>query len=56
MVLDGAVEMHYRDGAGQEAVERLTPGRICFAEPGDEHVAHPAPEARILVVERNGSV
>jgi len=27
-----------------------------FAESGDEHVAHPAPQARILVVERNGSL
>lgn len=54
-VLDGVVDMHYkRDGEVQ--VERLTPGRICFAEPGDEHVAHPAPEARILVIERKGSV
>jgi hypothetical protein len=24
---------------------------IDIAEPGDEHVAHPAPEARILVIE-----
>ena len=26
------------------------------AEEGDEHVAHPVPQARILVVERAGSV
>lgn len=37
---------------GNEHVERLTPGRLCLAEDGDEHVAHPA---RILVVERKGS-
>lgn len=55
VVLDGAVDMHYRQD-GQEQVERLSPGRICFAEPGDEHVAHPAPQARILVVERKGSL
>jgi mannose-6-phosphate isomerase-like protein (cupin superfamily) len=54
-VLDGAVDMHYKRD-GEVHVERLTPGRICFAEPGDEHVAHPAPEARILVVERKNSV
>jgi hypothetical protein len=54
-VLDGAVDMHYRED-GAEHVERLTPGRICYAEPGDEHVAHPAPEARILVIERKGSI
>jgi mannose-6-phosphate isomerase-like protein (cupin superfamily) len=55
VVLDGAVNMHYRQ-AGQEHVQRLTPGRICHAEPGDEHVAHPIPQARILVIERKGSV
>jgi mannose-6-phosphate isomerase-like protein (cupin superfamily) len=55
VVLDGAVDMHYRvDGA--EHVRRLEVGDLCHAEPGDEHVAHPAPEARILVVERKGSV
>ena len=54
VVLDGAVDMHYRD-AGQEQVERLTPGRVCYAEVGDEHVAHPVPQARILVIERKGS-
>ena len=37
-------------------VERLIPGRICHAGPGDEHVAHPAPAARILVIERKGSI
>lgn len=55
VVLDGVVDMHYRAG-GSELVERLTPGRICVVEPGDEHVAHPAPQARVLVVERRGSV
>ncbi|MFI6907497.1 hypothetical protein ACIBKY_39990 [Nonomuraea sp. NPDC050394] len=54
VVLDGAVDMRYRRD-GEEHVERLTPGRVCHAEPGDEHVAHPVPEARILVVERKGS-
>ncbi len=55
VVLDGAVDMHYRE-AGCERVQRLTPGLICLAEPGDEHVAHPAAEARILLIERRGSV
>lgn len=53
VVLDGAVDMHYRRD-GQERVERLVPGRICLAESGDEHVAHPDPHARILVIERKG--
>ena len=55
LVLDGAVDMHYRDEEG-EHIDRLTPGRICYAAPGDEHVAHPVPEARILVIERKGSI
>ena len=55
VVLDGAVDMHYRvDGA--EQVQRMEVGDVCHAEPGDEHVARPAPEARILVIERKGSV
>jgi hypothetical protein len=53
-VLYGAVDMHYRQ-EGQERVERLAPGCIRHADPGDEHVAHPAPAARILVIERKGS-
>lgn len=55
VVLDGAVDMHYRD-SGEEHVERLVPGRICYAETGDEHVAHPVGPARILVIERKGSI
>ncbi len=55
VVLHGADDMHYREN-GTEHIERLTPGRICYAAAGDEHVAHPAPEARILVIERKESV
>lgn len=55
VVLDGAVDMHYRQD-GRELVERLTPGRVCHARTGDEHVAHPVPTARILVIERKGSI
>ncbi|HLI13095.1 MAG TPA: cupin [Alphaproteobacteria bacterium] len=54
IVLAGAVDMHWRDGSG-EHVRRLEAGDSCFAEIGDEHVAHPVGEARILVVERKGS-
>ncbi len=43
VVLDGAVDMHCRSAGQQERIERLTPGRVCFAEVGDAHVAHPAP-------------
>jgi len=55
IVLTGSVDMHWRKD-GVEAIERLNAGDACFAEIGDEHVAHPVGEARILVVERKGSV
>lgn len=54
-VLAGEVDMHYRE-KGEEKVARLLPGDIFFAQNGDEHVAHPIGEARILVVEKEGSV
>ncbi|MCP4616391.1 MAG: cupin [Bradyrhizobium sp.] len=54
-VLDGEVDMHYRL-AGTEHVARLAVGDIFVAHIGDEHVAHPVGEARILVFERKGSV
>jgi mannose-6-phosphate isomerase-like protein (cupin superfamily) len=55
LVIDGEVDMHYREG-GSEHVQRMGPGDMAFADVGDEHVAHPKGEARILVVERKGSV
>jgi mannose-6-phosphate isomerase-like protein (cupin superfamily) len=54
-VLDGEVDMKYRE-AGMEKVVRLKAPDIFVADIGDEHVAHPIGEARILVVERKGSV
>lgn len=54
-VLDGTVEMHYRE-SDAEHVTVLNAGDVFFAEVGCEHVAHPRGEARILVVEREGSV
>ena len=56
VVLEGAVDMRYRDGQGREQSEHLTPGRVCVVDVGDEHVAEPVPEARILVIERAGSI
>jgi mannose-6-phosphate isomerase-like protein (cupin superfamily) len=55
LVLEGAVEMRWRAG-GEERSVRLGPADIFVAEAGDEHVAHPLGEARILVVEKAGSV
>ena len=54
-VLDGIVLMHYRTAAGEQSV-KLEPGSIFIAGPGDEHVAIPQGEARILVIERKGSI
>jgi hypothetical protein len=47
--------MKYRE-AGTEKVVRLKASDIFVAGIGDEHVAYPVGEARILVVERKGSV
>ncbi|MCU0919258.1 MAG: cupin [Burkholderiaceae bacterium] len=53
-VLDGQVEMRYRQD-GQERRTLLHAGDVFFAGVGCEHVAHPQGEARILVIEREGS-
>jgi mannose-6-phosphate isomerase-like protein (cupin superfamily) len=55
MVIDGLVDMHYRKD-GVEHVVRLARNDIFVANIGDEHVARPVGEARILVVEEKGSV
>jgi len=55
VVLDGIVEMLFKEnGIEQSAV--LETGDIFYATIGTEHVAHPRGEARILVVEAEGSV
>jgi mannose-6-phosphate isomerase-like protein (cupin superfamily) len=54
VVLDGTVDMHYRD-AGGENVRTMVVGDIFYAGIGTEHVAHPVGEARVLVIEREGS-
>ncbi|MGY1411222.1 MULTISPECIES: cupin domain-containing protein [unclassified Luteimonas] len=54
-VLDGRVEMRYRE-AGLEHSTILETGDVFHAAVGTEHVAHPIGEARILVIEREGSV
>ena len=54
-VLDGRVEMRYRD-SGLEHSTILETGDVFYAAVGTEHVAHPIGEARILVIEREGSI
>ncbi len=55
VVLDGAVDMRVRVD-GEEEVIRLETGDVFHAQDGDEHVAHPDGAARVLVVERQGSI
>lgn len=55
VVLDGEVDMKYMDGTEIRSI-RLTPGDIFHAEDGDSHVAEPIGEARVLVIEQEGSV
>lgn len=54
-VLSGAVDMHVRrtPGAGVEVI-RLDAGDFLHLREGEEHVAHPCGEARILIVEEAG--
>ena len=54
-VMDGTVVMHYRE-AGVEKHVTLHSGDIFHAGIGCEHVAHPQGAARILVIEKAGSV
>ena len=54
-VLGGRVEMKYRENGEEKSVE-LEAGDVFFAEAGCEHVAQPVGEARILVIEKEGSV
>lgn len=56
LVLDGEVDMHVRSGpASPVEVIALTAGMGVWMDEGDEHVAHPKGEARILVVEEADS-
>lgn len=55
VVLQGSVRMHVRDTHGERAV-MLSVGDIFHAQVGDEHFAEPVGEARILVIEKEGSV
>lgn len=55
VVLHGSVEMRYKSES-EELCQIMEPGDIFFASIGTEHVAHPIGEARILVIETEGSV
>lgn len=55
VVLRGQVEMQTMQDS-KIISYLLNEGDIFHAENGDEHVAHPLGEARVLVIERQGSV
>lgn len=55
VVLAGLVDMRWRE-AGAEKLRRLEAGDLFIAEAGDEHLATPVGEARVLVIEKKGSV
>jgi len=55
VVLDGQVDMHIRRD-GRDEILHLQVGDIFHATDGDEHVAHPDGPARVLVIEKAGSV
>lgn len=55
LVLEGEVEMRYREDGREKAV-RLGPADMFIADVGDAHVAHPVGPARVLVIEKQGSV
>ena len=55
VVLDGKVDMHVRKNT-EVSVLSMKVGDIFHAIDGDEHVAHPNGAARVLVIEREGSV
>jgi mannose-6-phosphate isomerase-like protein (cupin superfamily) len=59
-VMDGVVDMHYRERADEPGEDRgeqivtLHAGDLFFAANGDAHCAHPRGQARILVIEQSG--
>ena len=55
VVLHGKVNMLYKENGIEQCVQ-LNSGDIFYASIGTEHVAFPLGEARILVVEAEGSV
>ncbi len=55
VVLDGIVKMHYKEN-GQSLSSILNVGDMFVASEGTEHFAEPQGEARILVIEKQGSV
>lgn len=54
-VMDGSVEMRYKED-GKVNSKILHAGDFFYASEGTEHIAHPQGVARVLVIEKEGSV
>ncbi|KAF6666684.1 cupin [Pantoea sp. EKM101V] len=54
-VMDGCVEMQYKE-QGEIKRRVLNTGDIFYASEGTEHIARPQGVARVLVIEKEGSV
>ena len=54
-VMDGCVEMRYKE-EGEVKSKILRTGDIFYASEGTEHIAHPQGVARVLVIEKEGSI
>lgn len=54
-VMDGCVEMQYKEN-GKIKSRTLNTGDIFYASEGTEHIARPQGAARVLVIEKEGSV
>lgn len=52
VVLDGTVDMHVRGPQEAERVITLEPGDLLHIRHGEEHMAHPRGQARVLVIEQ----
>ena len=52
VVLDGIVNMHVRENGGERVI-KLERGDVLHISTGEEHVAYPQGEARVLVVEQS---
>jgi mannose-6-phosphate isomerase-like protein (cupin superfamily) len=55
VVLDGNVNMHYEQD-GKQLSKLLEIGDIFYASIGTKHYAAPIGEARVLVIEQQGSI
>lgn len=55
VVLDGTVDMHVRGPGADERILTLEAGDLLHIREGEEHMAHPRGQARILVIEQEAS-